>query len=123
MRHVRLSAAFVFLALVLSSCAPTGGGAGNAPDQTSGQQLQSNKTLVVLTRAEPPSLAGRPIRQLGLTQDLSRRMFNSFLTIRNDTGAPTPYLAEAVPQLNTDTWRVYPDGTMDTTYRLKPNSI
>ncbi len=34
---------------------------------------------------------------------------------------PVPYLAEAVPQLNTDAWRVNPDGTMETRYRLKPN--
>src|SRR5205823_288854 len=27
---------------------------------------------------------------------------------------------ETLPQLNTDTWRVFPDGRMETTYRLKP---
>jgi len=32
-----------------------------------------------------------------------------------------PYLIEAVPQLNTDSWRVFPDGRMETTYRLRPN--
>lgn len=36
---------------------------------------------------------------------------------------PLPYLAEALPQLNTDTWTVSPDGRMQTTYRLKPNLI
>jgi peptide/nickel transport system substrate-binding protein len=48
-------------------------------------------------------------------------MFNAGLTIRNDQGVPVPYLAQSVPQLNTDAWRVAPDGTMETTYRLKPN--
>jgi peptide/nickel transport system substrate-binding protein len=32
-----------------------------------------------------------------------------------------PYLAEALPQLNTGSWRVLPDGTMETTYTLRPN--
>src|SRR5438045_7803660 len=108
--------------LALAACAPPpsapSGGTGPQPPAA----VQPSKTLVVITRAEPPSLAGRTIRSLGLTPDLSRRMFNAFLTIRNDAGAPTAYLAEAVPQLNTDTWRVNPDGSMDTTYRLKPNT-
>src|SRR5439155_19119250 len=28
-------------------------------------------------------------------------------------------LADALPQLNTDTWRLFPDGRMETLYRLK----
>jgi peptide/nickel transport system substrate-binding protein len=50
-------------------------------------------------------------------------MFNAHLTIRNEQGVPTPYLAEAVPRLNTDTWRVNPDGTMETMYRLRPDTV
>src|SRR5207237_839452 len=36
-----------------------------------------------------------------------------------DQGAPE--LAEALPQLSTDTWRLFPDGRMETTYRFRPN--
>ena len=32
-----------------------------------------------------------------------------------------PYLAEALPTLNSDAWRVFPDGRMETTFRLRPN--
>src|SRR5205085_2800972 len=28
-----------------------------------------------------------------------------------------------LPQLNTDSWKVFPDGTMETTYRLRPNLV
>jgi len=117
----------VLIAMVLAACAgPTGtnpssgatapGAAGAQPEAQ-----QPSKTLVVVTRAEPPSLNPKPFRQLGLTSDLSGRMFNAGLVIRNDQGLPVPYLAENVPQLNTDTWRVSADGTMETIYRLKPN--
>jgi peptide/nickel transport system substrate-binding protein len=41
--------------------------------------------------------------------------------VLDDQGNPQPYLAQALPQLNTDGWKVFPDGTMETTYRLKPN--
>ncbi len=52
---------------------------------------------------------------------LSRRMFNADLTLPDDKGTPGPYLAEALPQLNTSTWSVTPDGRMETTWKLKPN--
>lgn len=84
---------------------------------------QPGRTLVVAGRAELPDLSPRPFRQLGLTSDVASRMFNAGLTTRDDAGIPIPYLAEAVPQLNTDTWRVFPDGTMQTMYRLKPNAM
>ncbi len=108
--------------VVLSGCAAPAA----PPPSTSGTgatEAGPPKTLIVATRAEPPSLARRPLRPLGLTPDLSPRMFNADLTIRNDNGLPVAYLSEAVPQLNTETWKVNPDGTMDTTYHLKPNTI
>ncbi|MBM2812217.1 MAG: hypothetical protein HW416_2976 [Chloroflexi bacterium] len=51
----------------------------------------------------------------------TKRVFNAALAMYDGTGAAQPYLAEALPRLNTDTWRVFPDGRMETTYRLKPN--
>ena len=117
MRRLR-TIAFVFsFGALLSGCiGPTPG--RPAPAQG---EAPPTKTLVVATRAEPPSLSPKPFRSLGLTADLSRRMFNAGLTIRNDDGLPVAYLAESVPQLHTDAWRVSPDGTMETTYRLRPN--
>ena len=67
MRRLAVSAGLLVLTLI-SACAPSGGGgpAANSPSQPAPQPA---KTLVVLTRAEPPSLAGRTIRSLGLTPD------------------------------------------------------
>ena len=48
-------------------------------------------------------------------------LFNATLDYRDEREVPHPYLAEALPQLNTDTWRVFPDGRMETTYKLRPN--
>lgn len=39
----------------------------------------------------------------------------------DERGIAQPQLAEALPRLNSDTWRVFPDGRMETSYRLKPN--
>ena len=49
------------------------------------------------------------------------RLFNASLSYYDDKGTARPHLAEALPQLNTDTWKVFPDGRMETTYKLKPN--
>lgn len=78
---------------------------------------------MVAIRAEPPSLGAKAFRASGLSGGLESRMFNAGLVINNDDGVPVPYLAEAVPQLNTDSWRVFPDGTMETVYRLKANAV
>lgn len=47
------------------------------------------------------------------------RLFNASLSLIDNDGRSRPYLAEALPQLNTATWRVSPDGRMETTYRLR----
>jgi peptide/nickel transport system substrate-binding protein len=54
-------------------------------------------------------------------QDVVKRVFNASLVIVDGKGTPRPYLAETLPELGTDTWKVLPDGTMETTYRLRPN--
>jgi peptide/nickel transport system substrate-binding protein len=48
-------------------------------------------------------------------------MFNATIGLLDNTGAQRPYLAEQLPRLNTDDWRISPDGRMETHYRLKAN--
>ena len=43
------------------------------------------------------------------------------LSYVDEKGRPVPHLVEALPQLGTDSWKLLPDGRMETTYRLKPN--
>jgi peptide/nickel transport system substrate-binding protein len=118
---MRSSRSFALLGLLVSLLAGCANPAGRGSAADRDQQSEPVRTLIVATRAEPPSLNPKPFRQLGLTADLSGRMFNAGLAIRNDSGLPTPYLAQSLPQLDTDTWRVFPDGTMETIYRLRAN--
>ena len=87
-----------------------------------GQQRPA-RTLVMVARSEMASLAASPPQglNLGLTAGTTTRLFNAGLSLEDGRGLIHPYLAEALPQLNTDTWRVFPDGRMETTYRLRPN--
>ncbi|HZT07596.1 MAG TPA: peptide ABC transporter substrate-binding protein [Chloroflexota bacterium] len=72
-------------------------------------------------RVEPESLATRPPQEAGVALYLTKGMFNAELAVLDTHEVAQPNLAESLPQLNTDTWRVFPDGRMQTTYRLKPN--
>src|SRR6266540_1940640 len=50
---------------------------------------------------------------------VTKRPFNAALALIDYEGAVRAYLAEALPELNADSWRVFPDGRMETTYRLR----
>jgi peptide/nickel transport system substrate-binding protein len=112
---------FAVFAIALVACAP---GTQNSRPGTSGgpaEPRESNRTLVAATRVEPGTVASRAIRLTGVALYLSKRLFNAELALLDERGRARPYLAEALPQLNTDSWRVFPDGTMETTWHLKPD--
>lgn len=109
------------LLVTLAGCAPipfgeqreSAGGEIRRPDQA--------RTLVIVARGEPDTLADKEVlRVTGLSFRTLPRLFNAGLAINDAREVPQPYLSEALPQLGTDTWRVFPDGRMETTYRLRP---
>jgi len=111
--------------VVLAACAPapsspSGGQAGQRPDQPA-QRI--SRTLVMAGRSETPSVSSRPLRQFGLTSTTVTRLFNAGFALRDGDGNFHPYLAETLPQLNTETWKVLPDARMETTYHLKPGLV
>jgi peptide/nickel transport system substrate-binding protein len=75
----------------------------------------------MIVRGEPPTLALRAAGSVGFAVRNTTRLFNATLDLRDTRDVAQPYLAEALPQLNADSWRVFPDGRMELTYRLKPN--
>src|SRR5204863_9676367 len=83
------------------------------------QQSAPSRTLRIATRVEPASIARNPPREGQTTLDTTRRLFNAELTLVDDTGTTRPFLAAELPTLNTDTWRVFSDVQMETTYRLR----
>jgi peptide/nickel transport system substrate-binding protein len=52
---------------------------------------------------------------------VTKRLFNAALALIDSAGNARADLAETLPQLNTESWRVFPDGRMETTYTLRPN--
>src|SRR5581483_8706433 len=101
----------------LAACAPRGQDVAQHPSPTG--DLADSRPLVIYVRVEPASIATRPFIQKGTGLHIPTRVFNALPALINDRGEPIPELLEALPQLNTDGWKVFPDGTMLTTYALR----
>src|SRR5438067_4164488 len=106
--------------LLVVGCAP-----GPAPGQSGGgEALRASappKTLVIANRGEPSALAVRSLVTQGSSLGIPVRFFNATLDLYDVRENSHPQLAEALPQCDTDTWRVFPDGHMETRYTLRPN--
>ncbi|HZT06154.1 MAG TPA: ABC transporter substrate-binding protein [Chloroflexota bacterium] len=102
---------------LLIGCAP---GEGQRPREAPGTpEPNQSRTLVLAHRYEPSNLASKVLQSNGTRN--TTRLFNAALSLVDDKGAVRPYLAESLPQLNTESWRVMPDGRMETTYTLRGN--
>jgi len=120
-RVSRLAPLILALTLLVAACrapdpvGPQGEGAAAAapPGPT--------RPLIIVIRVEPASVAARSLQQAGTSLHVPRRIFNALLALIDDQALPRPDLAESLPELDSDSWRVFPDGRMETTYRLKPN--
>lgn len=108
--------------VLLAACAapaPRPGDAGPASSPPSAPPTP--RTLIAAVEREPSTLALRPLRETFAATYLPNRTFNADIAFLDDQGVPQPYMVEALPQLNSESWRVFPDGRMETTYRFRPN--
>ncbi|MPZ13010.1 MAG: hypothetical protein GEU73_01055 [Chloroflexi bacterium] len=121
MKHLHYLGTWLLTILVLGACVPATapGQSGDTPAISQGQ-APIQRTLVILARGEPPSIAAKPLQAFSGSLLGPVRMFNAMLDYKDEREAIHPYLAEALPELNTSSWQVFPDGTMQTTYRLRP---
>jgi peptide/nickel transport system substrate-binding protein len=121
----RLSPALSLSILVLAACAPTAPAvspnAHSEGNQASQPQGAPQPTLVIIARGEPPSLAARELVPFSGALRPPVRLFNATLDYVDERGQAHAYLSSALPQINTDSWRIFPDGRMETSYHLQPN--
>jgi peptide/nickel transport system substrate-binding protein len=103
--------------VVLAGCAqprsPASSPANGEPRTTGGDP---GRTLSVIMRVEPLTMLEGSVDRSAIHKPL----FAATLGAWSLQETPFPILAETLPQLNTDTWKVFPDGRMETTYRLRP---
>lgn len=114
--HCLLSGLGLGALLVMTACAgPAQLAGGSSP---AGQSPQPT-TLRVVSRFEVQSLASKYDEPGGASEHAKSAMNASLAAIDSQMQA-RPVQAEQLPQLNTDSWRILPDGKMETIYRLRP---
>lgn len=120
MRHPMPSVALtVLMVLGAAACGSTPAATPRPAGEVS-RPSAPQRTLVVAVRAEPPSLASKPIVQVSGALAPPVPFFNANLDVTDLDAVPHPFLAEALPQANTPSWQVFPDGRMETIYSLRP---
>src|SRR5881396_2947232 len=122
MRPRRLT--LLAFAVILVACAspPASSPASPATGGANSASLgEPGRVLVIASRVEPHTIASKALRQEGVGRETTKRVFNADLAIMDKQTNWVPYLAESLPELNTDSWRLLPGGRMETTYSLKPN--
>lgn len=118
--ELRGAAAGLILALVLAGCAPAAPGAS----QSSAPGPQSSpKRLLAAIRGDPHVLyntlnLNNAVPGIDAVEDL----VNAGLSNLDQWANPFAVLAEAVPSLDNGLWKVFPDGRMETTWRIKPGA-
>lgn len=126
MNKLQSAIGVVLATLLLSACARADGQAG--PTGAAGSRPAPQRTLVIVAHEVPTDfaakgLAGGAGAATGVAENIPEIIFNANLAIADERARISPYLAESLPQLNTDSWRLFADGAMETTYRLKPNLV
>src|SRR5262245_8548760 len=103
---------FVAAILTLTACAPAA--PASRPEQAPAPAAAAlpQRTLQIIVRGERPTLAATTLVGTGALEPAGR-LFNAMLDYVDHQEQPQAYLAEALPRLNTDTWRVFPDGRME----------
>ncbi len=121
-QHFGLVSGLVVASLLVSACALPQPG-GDREQRAAPPTIA--RTLVILAGGEIQNYAVKELVGSGTTAASAKESFkvllNAGLVLRDERGLPRPYLAETVPEFRTDSWRVSPDGTMETVYRLKPS--
>ncbi len=113
----RFLAPLLIGSVLLAACGTAGRPSGDT-EPAAGGPPTAIKTITLGEHYNTDALAGKYTTTLA---GGAKRLVNAGLTIKDNQDVARPYLAETVPQLNTDSWRVSPDGRMETTYRLRPN--
>jgi peptide/nickel transport system substrate-binding protein len=107
--------------LAWAACAPPQPTANAPGSALAPAQASAPKRITAAIRGNPSAIQQRAQRDTVLGLDALDALVTAGLTQIDASGARIPQLAEAVPTLENGGWQLSPEGTMRTTWRLKPN--
>lgn len=119
----RLGALALVVTVLTAACAsppqpstPQSGGAA-----TEGKSASRVTRITAGLRAELPTVS-KTLNTIIPGATALDRLVAAGLSIVDDKGMVRPQLAEAVPTLENGLWKVFPDGRMETTWRIRPGT-
>ncbi len=121
---VRAGVSLVMLLSLITAACGEGAARRSATEMPAGISVQDvSRTLVVVSRTEPSTFVSEELNptHTGNTPDAAWQIFHAELAQPDEAGVSRLQLAEAAPQLGTSSWKVFPDGRMETTWLLRPN--
>ena len=124
MRSLLMQASLV-LVIVAMGCAPSAPGGPSSRAEGAAPSTSAPKHVLAAIRGSPISLAQRRTQpQTGSVPGLDsiEEMISAGMVHRDDRGVVLPMLAQEVPSIDNGQWKVFPDGRMETTYRIRPNA-
>jgi peptide/nickel transport system substrate-binding protein len=112
------------LVLLLAACAEPGRGAGTASSRGSdASRAAGPKRITIAIRGDPKVLSARLASAAGAggIPGISQieEMVNAGLGIQDAAGTIHAMLAEEIPSIENGLWRVFPDGSMETMWRIR----
>jgi peptide/nickel transport system substrate-binding protein len=110
----------MLLALTFA-CAPQATGPAREPESAGQKAPTAQKALNVVLVGAALALSMWRESTTGNIAHLHEIIENGLIG-QNANSEPIPRLAAEVPSVEKGTWKVSPDGTMETTYRLQPNA-
>lgn len=102
---------------LLAACA----GPGNAPGGASPTTLVPSKSIVIGIVEEPPGFGPFNTHTSGGGAQQIEEIVQRYLATLDSQTHPQPDVATELPSLENGSWEIRPDGTMQTTFRLRTN--
>jgi len=111
----------LLIAVLLAACTPSATSPVAGPSVDRGSSRSTEKTLIIGIQQEPADFYGLAGSMgFGGTSNVPPIALD-YLVVQNAEGEYQPQLAVEQISIQKGTWRVNPDGTMDTIWRLHPN--
>ncbi len=115
--NARFGSVLLLAGLVLSACAPSSPPGGEG--QASGGAISGPKTVTIGIIAEPNGIGPFNSHTSGGGAHQVEEIAHRYLVSLDNRSQPYPEIASDLPSVESGTWKIQPDGTMETTYKLR----
>jgi len=118
------SLALAFVVMMISACGPQAVGQSGPSSGADSSQPRTRKVLTIAVQREPTSfhtsITGSASPTAGGASN-AELIVHDGLYYESELEQYEPLIATELPSIERGTWRVFPDGRMETIWRIRPN--